>query len=321
MACKKNTNNGDSPYDLVIPTGFPAIEIPEGNELTVSRVALGKELFFDPILSRDSSVSCGSCHFADKAFSDVVALSKGVEGRLGGRNSPTLANVGYHPYFFKDGGIPTLELQVLAPIDDHAEFDTDVPTLIDRLAKRPHYVEQARKAYGRDMDAFVLTRSISAFERTLVSGNSAYDRYTQGNETALNAEEKRGLDLFTSNRTNCTGCHSGFLLSDFSFKNNGLYASYADTGRMRITLNELDRAKFKVASLRNIEVTGPYMHDGSLSTLEEVVEHYNSGGQPHSNKSELIKPLALNEQEKSDLVSFLKSLTDEEFISNKEFTP
>lgn len=312
----------DRSISLAIPAGFPAMEIPAGNELTEKRVELGRLLFFDPILSRDSTISCSSCHFLKNAFSDDKALSLGVNNRTGFRNSPSLGNIGYHTSFFKDGGVPTLEQQVIAPIEDHAEMDFSVPEALERIKQVPEYVILARIAYDREPDPFVLTRAIAAYERTFITGNSRFDQYFYQNKAnALDESEIRGLQLFKGDKANCSKCHVGFNLTNFDFKNNGLYEIYADTGRMRITLREEDRGKFKIASLRNIEVTAPYMHDGSLANLEDVIEHYNSGGKNHVNKDTLIQPLGLGEQEKADLVNFLKTLTDRSFITNTGFLP
>jgi cytochrome c peroxidase len=321
-SCKPDDSEQlDSPYNLVLPAGFPPMSIPADNQLTEVRIELGKMLFFDKALSRDSSVSCGSCHLQSHAFSDVVNISSGIEGRKGMRNSPPLFNLGYHPYFFFDGGVPTLELQVLAPVQDVNEMDHEFPQAVERLAQNPVYQKMAQIAYKRDFDAFVLTRAIGAYERILVSGNSTYDRYNNGNSSALNESAKRGLALFTSERLSCSGCHSGFNFTDYSFQNNGLYVQYPDSGRMRVTTLPEDRDKFKVPSLRNIALTAPYMHDGSIITLPEVVEHYNNGGAANPNKDPRIKPLTLTSQEKSDLLEFLYSLTDNDFITNPDYAP
>ncbi|MBC7425878.1 MAG: c-type cytochrome, partial [Bacteroidia bacterium] len=158
------------------------------------------------------------------------------------------------------------------------------------------------------------------FERTLISGNSRFDQYFyQNNKNALSSDEINGYNLFISNKTNCSQCHSGFNFSNYSFENNGLYENYADSGRMRLTNQESDRGLFKVPSLRNIEFTAPYMHDGSFQTLEQIIENYNNGGKSFKNKSKLIVPLNLSNQEKHDLISFLKSLSDYQFINNKKF--
>ncbi len=304
---------------MEIPKGFPEVVFPEGNEFTKARWELGKKLFFDPIMSRDSSISCASCHQSELAFSDEVSFSLGVEQRLGVRNSPSLANIAYHPYFTREGGVPTLEMQVLVPIQEHVEFDFNIILIAERLEKDPVYVEMAEKAYNRAPDHFVITRALGCFERSLLSGESPYDQFINNNDQQLTDAQHNGMDLFFSERTNCSKCHNGFNFSNYAFENNGLYEQYNDEGRFRLTGKEEDRALFKVPSLRNIELTAPYMHDGYMNTLEEVVEHYQSGGKDHSNKSDLIQPLDLTESEKNDLVEFLKSLTDETFVNNPLF--
>ncbi len=306
---------------LAVPVGFPAPIFPEGNELTAARWELGKRLFFDPIMSKDGTVSCASCHLPEQAFTDGKQVSQGVEGRAGFRNAPTLANVAYHPYYTREGGVPTLEMQILVPIQEHAEFDMNILEIAELLAADSSYVQQSQTAYGRIPDAFVITRSIACFERTILSGNSPYDRFSNGKNSALTDAEKRGMELFFSQELACAECHSGFNFTGYSFENNGLYDTYADPGRFRLTGKEGDRALFKVPSLRNVGVTAPYMHDGSMQTLEAVVAHYNSGGKNHPHKSHLVKQLGLNQKEKDDLVAFLKALTDPHFLENPKFQP
>ena len=322
ISCQKDplVKVGASKF-MSIPEGFPAIKFPDGNEFTEVRWQLGKQLFFDPIMSNTYSISCASCHIPQYAFSDTAAFSIGENNLSGRGNSPSLTNIAYHPYFTRAGGVPTLEMQILVPIQEHDEFNTNIVDLAERLKKIPSYVTQAQNAYGREPDPFVITRSIANFERSFISGNSKYDQYQfQGRSKVLNAEEKRGKELFFGNKTNCSACHSGFNFTNYAFENNGLYEVYADSGRLRLTRLEDDRARFKVPSLRNVEVTGPYMHDGSFKTLEQIVAHYNSGGKYHKNKnSNLIKPLGLTNDEQKELVAFLKSLTDYEFITNKNY--
>jgi len=309
-----------SPALMETPKGFPDINFPEGNEFTKARWDLGKRLFFDQGLSVDSTISCASCHKPELAFSDDIAFSLGVEDRLGTRNASTLANIAYHPYFTREGGVPTLEMQVFVPVQEHNEFDFNIVLIADRLKQDSTYVEMAHSAYDREVDAFVITRALACFERSLLSGYSLYDQYTHhGKEGALSASAIRGMNLFFDEKTNCSKCHSGFNFSNYAFENNGLYEEYEDEGRFRLTGNESDRALFKVPSLRNIELTAPFMHDGSLNTLEEVIEHYQAGGKNHPHKSDLIQPLNLTESEKADLIEFLESLTDEHFISNPFF--
>lgn len=319
----KNEENIEPSYvpDLMdIPQGFPEINFPEGNEFTIARWELGKKLFFDPVLSADSSISCASCHQPKLAFSDDVPFSLGVENRIGTRNSPTLANVAYHPYFTREGGVPTLEMQILVPIQEHNEFDFNIVLIAERLVNDSIYVLMSKKAYDRTPDHFVITRALACFERSLLSGYSPYDQYTNyDKKNALTDSEIRGMNLFFSEKTNCSNCHSDFNFSNYTFENNGLYEEYEDVGRFRLTGEESDIALFKTPSLRNIELTAPYMHDGSMNSLEEVIDHYNSGGRNHPHKNQLIQPLHLTEFEKTDLVHFLKSLTDETFINNKLF--
>ena len=307
-------------YTLRVPAGFPQPDIPADNALTRSRVALGRRLFYDPVLSKDSTRSCGSCHFPQRAFSDSTAVSSGIEQRPGTRNTPSLANVVYQKRLLREGGIPTLEMQVLVPIQEHNEFDFNILLVAERLQRIPEYAALAEKAYGRIPDAFVITRSIAAFERTLLSGDSPYDQYVfQGKPFALTASAKRGLELFQSKRLNCAKCHEGFLFSNQEYTNNGLYEVYPDSGRIRLTGLESDRGEFKIPSLRNAALTAPYMHDGSLPTLEAVVDHYRTGGKAHPNKSPILKPFELTAEERADLLAFLRSLTDQKFISNPEF--
>ncbi|MCB0597782.1 MAG: cytochrome-c peroxidase [Lewinellaceae bacterium] len=320
-ACQPEEGNplDETPYSLELPAGFPYPEIPEDNELTVARVALGKRLFYDPILSADSTISCASCHKQSLAFADDVPISPGVQGRLGLRNAPTLANVAYLGRLNKDGGVVKLDLQPVVPIEDHNEMNLPLPEAERRLNAHPDYRDDFMRAYGKEASAFTLTRALGAFMRTLISGDSRYDRYNNGAETALNAAEQEGMSLFFSERLGCGHCHQGFNLTDNSFRNNGLYTIYEDPGRSRVTLKTEDEGKFRVPTLRNIALTAPYMHDGSLPSLEAVIEHYNSGGSAHPNKDTLIHPLQLSETEKANLAAFLRTLTDNAFIANPAF--
>lgn len=302
------------------PEGFPEIPFTEENPYSEAKWQLGKKLFYDNILAVDYSISCASCHRQENAFSDVVAKSIGAGGLSGRRNAPTLANVAYHPYYTREGGVPTLEMQILVPLQEHDEFNFNIVELAERMKQIPEYVEMSNEAFCRAPDAYVVTRALGIFERTLVSGDSPYDKYINGYiSSEFTDDAQRGMNLFFSERTQCSSCHSGFNFTNYSFENNGLYTTYEDEGRKRLTGKEEDNALFKVPTLRNIALTAPYMHDGSVNTLEEVIEHYNKGGYAHPNKSELIKPLGLTKQEKADLLAFLHSLTDVTFITNKNF--
>lgn len=293
---------------------FPEMQFPEGNEYSELRYELGKKLFFDPIMSIDSTLSCASCHLPNHAFSDTVDFSPGVFGRAGVRNAPSLLNVGYHPYFLREGSIPTLEMQVLVPIQEKNEFAHNIVDISEELKEIISYSELSKKAYNREIDYFVITRALGVYERTLVSKNSKFDQFIAG-KIEFTQEEKQGFDLFMSDKTNCSSCHGGFNFTKYKITNNGLYEKYKDEGRMRATKDSVDLAKFKTPSLRNIELTAPYMHDGSIKTLEEVVEHYNSGGKNHIHKDSILKPLNLSENDKSSLVSFLKTLTDFDLVA------
>ena len=300
-----------------VPAGFPPVIFPDDNGYTEERWALGKKLFFDPILSLDSSISCASCHLPEYGFSDNRSLSPGILNRPGIRNAPSLANVAYHPYFLREGSVPTLEMQVLVPIQEENEFAHNIVDIAAQLNRDSTYVAMSLAAYNRLPDAFTITRALATFERTLISSNSPYDQFvTRGKTDALSGEEQAGMALFFSDRLQCSTCHGGFNFTDYRFANNGLDTAYADIGRMRFSGKESYRGLFKVPSLRNVAVTGPYMHDGSIATLQEVVAHYNSGGALHPNKSPLIQPLNLSASEKQQLVAFLFALTDSAFISN-----
>lgn len=306
---------------MEIPEGFPKVEFPDGNEFTKDRWELGKKLFFDPIMSIDSTVSCASCHNPNLAFADSRTFSLGVENRIGNRNAPTLTNVAYNPYFTTEGGVKTLEAQILIPIQEHNEFDFNIVDLSYKLEKNQEYLKLASTSYNQRPNPYVITRSLACFERSLISGNSPFDQYYYQNiDNVLTENQLKGMRLFFSEKVNCTNCHNGFNFTNYSFQNNGLYQNYQDSGRYRLTQNDTDIAKFKVPTLRNIGVTAPYMHDGSLNTLMEVVEHYNNGGAKGHHQSKLIKPLNLTDSEKLQLVAFLESLTDESFLFNENFS-
>ena len=304
-------------YQLDVPEWFPEMQIPAENQLTKSRIDLGRKLFYEPLLSLDSSISCATCHLQEKAFTDGIPISIGVDGALGLRNAPTLANIGFAPYFFHDGGVSTLELQSQQPIFSVVEMRFTIAGFLERIQDNEEYQLMFKQAYDREPDAFGISRAIASFERTFISGNSRFDQFEyQGLANALSEQEKRGRNLFFSDAAKCSSCHEPPLFTNYEFENVGLYLNYADSGRARISHLQADNGKFKVPTLRNIELSAPYMHDGSLESLEQVVEHFNSGGVGHPNQSDSIKPLYLSNQDKEDLVSFLKSLTDERFIAN-----
>lgn len=308
----------DSLQAIRVPDGFPAVPFPEDNAFSTARWRLGKALFYDKALSLDSSISCASCHQPALAFSDSLAFSTGVKKLSGTQNAPTLANVAYHPYYTRLGGVSTLEKQVLVPIQEHNEFNFNIVEIAKRLGSDSTYQNMSRKAYNRGMDYYVITRALANFERSLISGQSRYDDHIRGKSKFTEAET-RGLQLFFSERTNCANCHSGFNFTNYAFENNGLYETYKDPGRKRLTDLDGDFEKFKVPTLRNVALTAPYMHDGSLRTLEQVIEHYNRGGHNNPRKSALVRPLNLSTSEQQDLIAFLKTLNDKKFITNPVF--
>jgi len=319
IRCSKDPSFSKDVFRLNIPAHFPTPELPTDNPITQEKVDLGRKLFFDKALSRTGEVSCGSCHKQEFAFSDPSPVSKGVEGRKGNRNTQPLINLLWRKSFFRDGGVFRLELTTLNAIDDHREFDSDLPTVLEKVNNNKDYRLEFEQAFGDSATSFTFLRALSSFMSIMISGNSFYDKFSQGASVSLSKEAENGMKLFFSSRTNCSSCHGGFNFAFDRFEQNGLYATYEDIGRERITLKPEDNGKFLIPSLRNIAVSAPYMHDGSLGTLEEVVNHYNSGGMNHPGKSELIKPLGLSENEVNEIVAFLQTLTDIEFLNNADF--
>jgi cytochrome c peroxidase len=316
LACQPESKSNVAPQSdlpIAIKIGhFPPMAVPANRPLTAKRIALGKKLFEDPLLSKNNTISCATCHLTPLAFTDGVPVSTGTEGRKTKRNSPTLFNLAWHPYFFMDGGNPTLESQLLGPIEEHSEMDLPFTEAMERVANHPEYPALFQAAFADGVNPFTLTTALSTYERSLVSYASAFDRfYYQGDSSALSPSAQRGLDLFVSAELQCQSCHTFPLTTNFSFENNGLKADYSnDPGRARVTEVPQDVGKFKVPTLRNIELTAPYLHDGSLQTLEAVIDRYAQGGSQHHNQSEKVKGFSLTAQQKLDLVAFLQSLTD-----------
>lgn len=290
---------------------------PADNPTTAEKIALGRTLFFDKRLSRDNSISCATCHKPGLAFTDGLAKSTGIDGRKTDRNSPSLLNAGYLPTVMFDAHLETLEKQTIVPIQEHVEMDMNMKELLVRLQAIPEYAEAAKSIFNREFDAWVLTRSISAFQRSLISDNSRFDQYYyQDKKMALTKAEKRGWLLF-SEKLYCIECHSPPHFTNYQAISNGLYEDYGeDQGRFRINADSSDMGKFKVPSLRNSELTYPYMHDGTFESLEDVIDHYASGGKNHVNKDKRIVPFVITSEEKSDLVLFLESLTDTSFLED-----
>jgi len=289
----------------------------EDNPTTDAKAELGKKLFFDKRLSLDNTVSCATCHIPSFGFTDRKKVSDGVLGRKTDRNSPSLLNAGYLPTVMFDGHLTSLEMQVIVPIQEHVEMGMKMSEVIERLKAVPEYQKVAREIFNRDFDPWVLTRSISAFERTLFSVNSRFDQYYYGkNSKAMTSEEIKGWKLF-SEKLYCTSCHPAPYFTTYKVENNGLYVDYGqDEGRFRIHHDSSDIGKFKVPSLRNIELTFPYMHDGSISSIEEILVHYEKGGMKHWNQNKVIVPFKLSSKEKNQLKAFLFALTDTSYMIN-----
>ena len=285
--------------------------IPEDNPLTPEKVALGQRLFSDRLLSRDGTKACRSCHEPGHAFTDGRPVAVGVRGQTGERSAPTLVNRGYGRSFFWDGRAPTLEAQVLEPIANPKELDLSVGEAVDRLAHDESYRARFTEAFGAEVNAANLARALASYVRTILSGDSPLDRYMNGEREALSAQARQGLALFRG-KGNCTACHVGPTLTDEQFHNTGVAwrdGRLTDNGRSAISGNERDRGAFKTPTLREVTRTAPYMHDGTIPTLEEVVDFYDTGGRLNLNLDPEIHPLHLTVEEKQALVAFLKSLS------------
>jgi cytochrome c peroxidase len=311
--------------DDVVPAGFsagtPGSLAPADNALTEDRAQLGRRLFFDKQLSRTGEVSCASCHLSAHAFSDPNAVSTGVEQRQGTRNAPALVNLAWGQKFFWDGRAASLEEQAGKPIENPLEMDLPLADAVARVSGDPRYAQAFVDSYGGPVTEESLRKAIASFVRTVVSGNSGYDRHLRGDDAAFSEAARRGEAIFTTNQGGCFHCHSGSPLTNDGFFNNGSYSEGGDIGRQAVTMRAGDRGKFKVPGLRNVDASAPYMHDGSLATLEDVVELYDRGGNGDVTTDPLIHPLGLSADQKSDLVAFLRSLTDQAFLADPRWAP
>ncbi|MEK7255386.1 MAG: cytochrome c peroxidase, partial [Bacteroidota bacterium] len=290
------------------------------NPLTKPGIQLGRRLFYDPILSRDSTISCSSCHLSYTAFTHVDhALSHGIGDRIGTRNSPVLMNLAWASNFMWDGAANHLDVQALAPISSPVEMDENIGNVVKKLQTNPAYPPLFLNAFG---DSIVtgerVLKALSQFELTLVSANSKYDRVMQGKEV-FSEQEQNGYRLF---QANCASCHAEPFFTNHQFENNGLPVDTTldDIGRMHITKQPQDSLKFKVPTLRNIEFSYPYMHDGRFKKLREVMNHYTDGIQKSKTLSPVLATkIELSSNEKVDLVAFLLTLSDREFLFNPDF--
>lgn len=331
----------DEPVTITPPNGLPSLaaRVPAANPLTKGKIELGKQLYFDPRVSKNGTVSCATCHNPAKGWTDNEPTSAGIDGQRGGRSAPTVLNTAYQPLQFWDGRAPSLEAQAQGPVQNPIEMGGQTyQEIIERLREIPGYVDQFKAVFGTDVTLDGFAKAIASFERTALSGNSAYDKYVKANSDdnaadlkALSDSAKRGMVLFglrlnpddefktdvVLKKANCTSCHIGFNFTDDKYHNLGIGFDskdnkFADLGRFVIEpVGGKDLAStgaFKTPTVRDITKTFPYMHDGSLKTLEEVVEHYNKGGTPNPTLDKDMVVLKLTDQEKKDVVEFMKAL-------------
>ncbi len=285
---------------------------PADNRVTAERVRLGRKLFFDPILSADGTVACASCHDPAHGFATSAPRAVGIHGRRGKRNAPSLLNRAAGKSFFWDGRAQTLEEQALEPIANPLEMGGPLDEAISRLAANQTYRAAFAAAYGDGVTAHSVGRALAAFQRVLLSGPSRVDRFQEGDATALSDNERIGMWLFES-RAQCWRCHRGANYSDEQFHNTGVawLQDEPDPGRYAVSHDETERGRFKTPGLRDVSRTAPYMHDGSLHTLRDVVEYYNRGGTPNPGLDQAIRPLGLSSHQVDHLVEFLQALKGE----------
>lgn len=324
-----------TPYELEIGD-FPTPDLPLDNPLTIAGVQLGRMLFYEPMLSKDGSQACADCHKQEEVFSDMRQFSIGVEELPGKRQAMVVMNLAWHQNgMFWDGRAPKVRDQSLKPIQDPLEMNETLPNAVAKLSADKKYTDQFTRAFG---DATItperMSLAMEQFMLTMVSNNAKYDRYLRG-EVTLTAAEERGRVIFftefdpfgSSKGGECFHCHAGHNFTNDEFMNNGLdtEAEQQDSGRMNVTMDVADKAKFKTPSLRNIELSGPYMHDGRFTSLEQVIDHYDHGVKNSPNVEGLLHynldpgGLQMSPQDKADLVAFLKTLTDQEFLNNPDY--
>ena len=325
-----------TPYNLEYGD-LPEPEIAQDNPLTVAKVELGRMLFYEPMLSADGSMSCSSCHLQEYAFTDTAQFSLGVDNLPGARHAMAIFNMAWNSNeFFWDGRAHLLRDQSLLPIQDPLELKESLDNVVSKLQADQRYLDQFIRAFGsEEINSLKVSLALEQFMNSIVSINSKYDRYLRGEET-LTASEERGRELFFAeynpffpsvSGADCQHCHSGKNFENDDYMNNGLdaEADFTDLGRYDVTNDDNDKAKFKVPSLRNIELTAPYMHDGRFNTLEEVVEHYNSGLHASSTLDITLENtratgLMLTQQDKDDLVAFLKTFTDDDLMTDERYS-
>lgn len=315
---------GAAGYRIIIPQGWPEpVYKFTNNEVTEDKFILGRALFYEPMLSRDNTISCGFCHQQVSAFANNDHnISHGIDGRLGNRNSPSIFNITWHPLIMHDGGINHLEVQPLAPISNPQEMDEDINRVLAKLSATQKYRHLFNKAYGsEEITTQKMFRAMAQFMGLMYSYNSKYDKYKRGEDgVTFTEEEARGYSIFLEK---CNACHAEPLFSDFKFRNNGLavHPTFKDSGRARITHQPEDLYKFKTPSLRNVAFTQPYMHDGRYTTLMACLEHYSGKVLNTVNLDPLLQNngIQLTLQQRQDLIAFLHTLSDFEFIKDPRF--
>lgn len=310
-----------------VPNRFPQPNLPDDNPLTEEGIALGKKLFYDPILSGNNTLACADCHFQSKGFSDPLAVSIGIEGIAGTKNASAIINAAWNTSNFWDGRTISLEEQALGPVTSFIELHSPSWSQVSQeLMDNNEYKSLFKQAFDTDViDSSHVVKAIAQFERIIISSESKFDKFLDY-EASLTPSELRGKEIFNTEKGDCFHCHSYPLFTSNLFHNNGLDPEeLMDNGRYNVTNDPNDKGKFKSPTLRNVELTAPYMHDGRFATLEEVIEHYNFGGHNSSTIDPLMKKvgigLGLTQQDKTDLLNFLKTLTDTAFINNSDFRP
>lgn len=310
-----------TPLYLEIPKGWPKPHYDfSKNPLTEEGFQLGRQLFYDPILSRDNTISCASCHLQATGFTHVDhELSHGIDGKIGTRNSMTLMNLAWSKSFMWDGGVNHLDVQPLNPITSPIEMDESLANVVSKLQKSDKYQVLFLAAFGdSNITGQRVLKALSQFELLLISSNSKYDKVMR-KEAVFSDQEQNGYQLF---KINCASCHNEPLFTSEKFERNGLPldTTLNDIGRQKITGNSKEYLQFKVPTLRNIQYTFPYMHDGRFKKLTEVIKHYNSLGNDTNLPKQFQKPMHLSDNERVDLVAFLHTLTDTEFLFDKRFS-